>query len=505
MATSIETKALKRLIVKQIKKNYPNFNSHTKREKKEIIKDIWKQVYNNYDFSTEPDLSKQQLLNIEPLPQDIITIEQMKKLMAQKQTKIIPLMPNASIKYIQDAELKDIYDIVNWNLINRLLADQHYTAGKRDVQPVHFFRAELLKNLKYAELSYRKYTNNEINNPERKEYRAFIGLKSDQSISHSQLSQFRSGLTFKKLLNVMVYFICLFLENKPLSRSTFYAMDSTELAAKTSPYPLFKIKFGDKWIRVYQDIDADCGTRRQKRDKSTFVVGYRLHTLTVIDAKTEIAYPLLSILAPANHHDSNFLELLVDFAKRIGLNLNIVTTDQAYGDRDELEYIHNKHNVTILNAPKELTQLPKHVDAKTYAVRKNASCSVDMVYAGCDQQYGHEFHCNAQTGDCPFEGSCNKFRYIPVDTGAFGKIPYFLDGAQKIVAMRKVAERPFNLIKHRDGLEPLRTKGIHNSTVVATIANIATLLIEIAGHRKKVKTNKEQDKNLTFEFMKKAA
>jgi len=505
MATSIQAKALKRLIVKQIKKNYPNFNSHTKREKKDIIKDIWKQVYNNYDFSTEPELSKQQLLNIEPLPQDIITIEQMKKLMAQKQTKIIPLMPNASIKYIQDPELKDIYDIVNWNLINRLLADQHYTAGKRELQPVHFFRAELLKNLKYAELSYRKYSKNEINNPERKEYRAFIGLKSDQSISHSQLSQSRSALAFNKLLNVMVYFICLFLENKPLSPSTFYAMDSTEIAAKTSPYPLFKMKLGDKWIRVYQDIDADCGTRRPKRDKSTFVVGYRLHTLTVIDAQTEIAYPLLSILAPANHHDSNFLELLVDFAKNIGLDLNIVTTDQAYGDRDELEYIDNKHNVIILNAPKELTQLPKHVDGKTYAVRKNSSCSIDMVYAGCDDQYGHEFHCNAQPGECPFEGNCHKFRYIPIDTGAFGKIPYFLDGAQKIVAMRKVAERPFNLIKHRDGLEPLRTKGIHNSTVVATMANIATLLIEIAGHRKKLKTNKEQPKNLAFEFMKKAA
>ncbi len=180
------------------------------------------------------------------------------------------------------------------------------------------------------------------------------------------------------------------------------------------------------------------------------MVGCRLHTLTVIDAKTEIAYPLLSILAPANHHDSNFLELLVDFGKKIGLNLNIVTTDQAYGDRDELEYIHKKHNVIILNAPKELTQLPKNVDAKTYAVRKNSSCSVDMVYAGCDQQYGHEFHCNVRqlADDCPFDGSCNKFRYIPIDTGVFGKIPYFLDGAQKIVAMCKVAERQFNLIKH---------------------------------------------------------
>ncbi len=505
MSQSIKAKALKRMLVTQLKQNYPSFNTHSKTQKKEIIKQIWEQVYNNSDVNTEPDLSKQQILNIEPLPQDVITIEQMKRLMTQKQANIIPLMPHASIKYIKDPELKHIYDIVNWNLINRLLADQHYTPGKRDLQPVQFFKAELLKNLKYAEFSYRKYTANEINNPERQEYRAFIGLKRDQSISHSQLSQFRSGLTFNKLVNVMVYFICLFLENKPLSPATFYAMDSTEVAAKISPYPLFKMKLGDKWIRVYQDLDADVGTRRQKRDKSTFVVGYRLHTLTVIDAETEIAYPLLSILAPANHHDSNFLELLVAFGKQIGLALNIVTTDQAYGDRDELEYIHKKHNVIILNAPKELTQLPKHVDKKTYTVRKNSSCSVAMTYAGCDEEYGHEFHCNAQLGDCPLQGSCNKLRYLPIDTGVFGKIPYFFDGAQQIVAMRKVAERPFNLIKHRDGLEPLRTKGIHNSTVVATIANIATLLIEIAGHRKKVTTAKEPDQNLQFEFMKKAA
>ena len=38
MATSIETKALKRLIVKQIKKNYPNFNSHPKERKRKLLK-----------------------------------------------------------------------------------------------------------------------------------------------------------------------------------------------------------------------------------------------------------------------------------------------------------------------------------------------------------------------------------------------------------------------------------------------------------------------------------
>ena len=186
-------------------------------------------------------------------------------------------------------------------------------------------------------------------------------------------------------------------------------------------------------------------------------------------------------------------------------SLNIVTTDQAYGDDDELEYIHNKHNVIVLNAPKEVTQLPEYVDQKTYAVHKDSSCPVDMIYAGCDEEHGHEFHCNAQPGDCPFEGNCDKYRFIPVDTGIFGIIPYFLEGSQKIVNMRKVAERPFNLIKHRDGLEPLRTKGIHNSTIVAGIANMTTLLIEIAGYRKKLKVQENQNQNLEFEFNKKAA
>jgi hypothetical protein len=86
-----------------------------------------------------------------------------------------------------------------------------------------------------------------------------------------------------------------------------------------------------------------------------------------------------------------------------------------------------------------------------------------------------------------------RLRHIPIDSGVFGQIPYYLDEAQKALNMRKVAERPFNLLKHREGLEPLRTIGQKSSTTVATIANIATLLIEIAGYRKKKKqTKKEQ-------------
>ena len=445
-------KNIKRLIVKQIKKEYPNFQGLSKKHKKEVIESIWGEVRNNVDTQKGEAPSKYELLNIEAILADVLTIKQMQDLMQKKRVKLFRKFSHKKLDFIKDAELKDIREMVDWELINDLLKNRNYTPGKREILPVQFFQAELLKSFKYPEISYRKYDVRELNNSERKENRAFIGLGAHQQITHSQLSQFRSSLTFTQLLNVMVYFICLFLEKKPLSSSTFYAIDSTELAAKISPYPLFKTNIAGGWVRIYQDIDADVGTRRNKRDKSKFVVGYRLHTLTVIDVSSEQAFPLLSILAPANHHDSNFLKILVEFGKKIGLDLNIIAGDQAYGEPGEVDEIQKQHNVTVLNAPKEKTSLPANVDEKSYAVGMNTNCPIDMDYCGKDEEYGHEFHCAAEFGECPFAGSCRKVRFIGLDSGAFGQIPYFYKEVQRIIAMRKVAERPFNLIKHRDGL-----------------------------------------------------
>jgi hypothetical protein len=484
---SKSTKDIKRMVINQIKNEYPSFNCLPKQVKKEIIEKIFTRIYSEYDFSKEPEVPLPELLNITPLPDEIITIEQMQQLIKGKQMNLLHLSPCKAKQAIKDKELQKIYELVDWNLLNQLLANENYTPGKREILPSQYFRAELLKHLKYPELSYRKYDEREINNPERQENRAFLDLKPGQCITHSQLSQFRSSLNFTQLVNVMIYFICLFLDEKALGRGTFYALDSTELAEKISNYPLFKQKIGNQNIRFYQDIEADVGTRRKKRDKSDYVVGYRLHTLTIIDVNTETAYPLLSVLAPANHHDSNFLGILVEFGKKIGLSLNVVVGDQAYGEVGEVEEIKKRHNVVVLNAPKEKTTLPNHVDEQTYAVRKNDLCPVGMIYCGRDEEYGHEFHCDAQAGECPLYGNCEKVRFIPLDSGHFGQIPCFMEEVERMIQMRKVAERPFNLIKHRDGLEPLRTKGRHNCTVVATVANITTLLIEIAGYRKKRK------------------
>ena len=64
------------------------------------------------------------------------------------------------------------------------------------------------------------------------------------------------------------------------------------------------------------------------------MVGYRLHTLTAIDAETGHSFPLVSLLAPANHHDSHFLPFLVRLAQAMGIELQLITADEAYHDKD---------------------------------------------------------------------------------------------------------------------------------------------------------------------------
>ena len=492
---SIQSKNLKRLTINALKKQYPQFKTFTRKQKKALVRKVLKEVNENYDKLSENNIKSHELLNVQPIPENIFTLEQMEKLHAKFNTGILPLKISAPGNALIDDELSYIYDKVDWAFLNRFLAPPNYCAGKRELYPVQLFRAELLKSLKYAEFSYRKFCKQEVNNKERKENRAFIGLKRSRKIAHSQLSTFRSSLTFEQLTNVMVYFIYLFTKSYKFSKNTFYGIDSTELAAKINPCPLAKLKIGNKFVRIYSDLDADCGTRRSKRDKSNYVVGYRLHTLTIIDGEQGMAFPLLNLLAPANHHDSHFLKLLVEFGKKIGLNLNVVIGDQAYSDSDD-EPIQQKHRVYILNEPKQTVKIPEFVDADTYEVYLNQYCETPLKYKGHDEVNGHEFHCNAASGECPLEYSCQKFRYIARDAGIFGHLPYFLPEAQQMLATRKVIERPFNLLKHREGLEPLRVYGQKNSTTVATIANIATLLIEMAGFRKKKSIPKKEQLTL---------
>ena len=375
-----------------------------------------------------------------------------------------------------------------------------FTPAKRKIFPSHLLRAELLKSLKYTEISYRKYCSDQLNDLEQKTNRAFVGLPLHKklSISHSQLSQFRSGLSFKQMVNLLVYVIYLF-ENSGRLDSEFvvHGVDSTELAITCNSRLLATIEVGKQKVRIYSDLDADCGKRRKKRDKSEYFIGYRMHSLIAINPETGASYPLISLIAPGNHHDSHFLSQLVFLGKAIGLELKVIIADEAYAGTEGNERILTEDKVTVITAPKANVNLPEHVDKENKAVYLNNNCEVPMSYVGKTTDGYHEYKCNAVYGECIYGPVCPQYRQIPIDSGCFGQIPVHINGLKELINLRKNIERPFNLLKHREGLEPVRVRSQQSLMVAATFANMANLLLEIVGTRK---TKSKYDRQQRFKF-----
>lgn len=268
--------------------------------------------------------------------------------------------------------------------------------------------------------------------------------------------------------------------------------DSTELA-NYCKMPLASLKIHGKKIRIYNDIDCDCGARRNKRDKSKYVVEYRLHTLTAIDAKTGLSFPLVSMLAPANHHDSHFLPFLVNLAQAMGIEIKLVTADEAYHDKDGSLF--KDTGAIVTTPPSTKTLLPENVDSTSGIVFCNDSCRVAMLRVGVEKQV-HEYKCGAAPEECQHSGTCSQYRHIRFDSGLFQQIPYETEQIKLAHDIRKNCERPFNLLKNQTGLEIIRVRSQHATMARCTLSSIAVLLIKMAGTRKKKKRTRSHQLSL---------
>jgi hypothetical protein len=498
-------KNIKATIRKQLKTYYSNWKRLTKKEKKYIANKVLDEVVKDYDFNKEIKSSKHELLGIDgqELTPGIMDLDKMARFIDEHQNNVLfKLHHNKQHPLrIKDEELKFIDNLLDDRIINTLLASDNYCPGKREFFPSHFLRAELLKAIKYPEISYRKFCgddktykgykdNSGYMGMENKQNRVFIGLPLNKKlmINHVQMSQFRSSLSFAQLVNLTVYILYHFKRFGFLDDGIVHCVDSTELAVDCQEL-LAKLTIHGKKIRIYGDIDCDCGKRRTKRDKSIYVVGYRLHTLTAINAKTGQSFPLISLLAPANHHDSHFLKPLVQFGKAIGLELKLITADEAYHDNDDTVYSEN--GVHLIKPPSSKVCLPDNVDKETLQVMFDEYCETPMDYVGIVDK-GHEFKCSAEFGQCPRAAICPKYRYIPIDNGYFQRILYGTELVSKAIEIRKNGERPFNLLKKRDGLEPVRVRSQHGLVSRVTFTTIATLLLEMAGTRRKSKDKPQQ-------------
>jgi hypothetical protein len=311
-------------------------------------------------------------------------------------------------------------------------------------------------------------------------------------INHVQMSQFRSSLSFTQLVNLNVYILYLLQSKGMLDPLHVHFIDSTELAVDRH-HLLAKFEIGKANIRIYDDIDCDCGKRRNKRDKSIYVVGYRLHALAAINPDKGQSIPLISVLAPANHHDSHFLLPLINLGKAIGLDLKVITADEAYHDKDGS--VLAQTGVRVIAPPNKKVALPSNVEAETFQVTCDDLCEMAMEYVGSDPQ-GHEFKCAAEPGHCSRAPICPQYRQIPFDSGCFQPVPHATAGVSEAIDLRKNGERPFNLIKKREGLEYARVRGQHNILAQSVFTTVVTLLIEMAGTRKSTEPKRQQQLEL---------
>lgn len=202
---------------------------------------------------------------------------------------------------------------------------------------------------------------------------------------------------------------------------------------------------------------------------------------------------LITLLAPANHHDSHFLLFLVNLAQAMGIDIKLITADEAYHDKDGAVF--KETGVIVTTPPSGKVSLPENVNGVTGTVFCNESCRIPMVRVGFDNQI-HEYKCGAEAGECPHSISCPQCRHTPVDGGLFQHIPYHTEQIKQAHDIRKNCERPFNLLKNQTGLETIRVRSQQATIARCTLSSIAVLLVKMAGTRRKIKCYKPKQLSL---------
>jgi len=197
---------------KQLKYNHPHWKKMKKKAKKKLVKQVMAEVMNDYDYSQTVNLPIEELTGIDDqMPsKGIKTLAEMAQyidnfhkdnlFLLDKKRKPFPEIVNQELKFIED-----LFDDA---IINSLIAPKDYSAPHRQIQPYQLFRMELLKVLKYPEISYREFCTDEYFGRERKQNRRFVRLplNTKRQIDHTELSHFRRSLSFTNLMNLTLFF-----------------------------------------------------------------------------------------------------------------------------------------------------------------------------------------------------------------------------------------------------------------------------------------------------------
>ena len=133
-----------------------------------------------------------------------------------------------------------------------------------------------------------------------------------------------------------------------------------------------------------------------------YFVGFRLHTLTAINPSTGHSFPLISLVGASNHHASLFLKPLIKLAQAMGIDVKLITTDQAYHDSDGS--VLQETGIYVV-APASEKKIPENILESPVRVLYHNFCEIPMMSLGTSDK-GHKFGCAASSGECPIEPGC---------------------------------------------------------------------------------------------------
>jgi len=169
----------------------------------------------------------------------------------------------------------------------------------------------------------------------------------------------------------------------------------------------------------------------------------------------------------------------------MGIEIKLITADEAYHDKDD-SLFRGAGVIVTTSLPAKIS-LPENVDGECGTVFLDGTCNIPMAHVACEAQ-NHEYRCGAATGQCHRSSICTQCYFISVDNGLFQQIPHATGPIKRAYDICKNCERPFNLLKNQTGLETVRVRSQHATMARCTLSSIALLLIKIAGARRKKTT-----------------
>ncbi|MCP3929882.1 MAG: hypothetical protein GY705_12375, partial [Bacteroidetes bacterium] len=173
-------KNIKLIVRKQLKKKFPNWKSLNRKIKREISRKVLAEIETEYDFNQDVVATREELFGIEQqVPaKGIIKLNEMARFVNMVNDNRIIKFSNykRSPIYIKDKELQFVDGLIDDRVTNRLLSYKGYSPVMRDIFPSNLFRAELLKAIKFPEISYRKFCKEDYLGLDQKQNRVFVGL-----------------------------------------------------------------------------------------------------------------------------------------------------------------------------------------------------------------------------------------------------------------------------------------------------------------------------------------